>query len=87
MSRRPVPPPELHVRVGRLVIDAAVLGESGPRTEAFHGLLRSALVQHLDGMPANDSSTPQTTRSIVAHAVADAVTARQTPAIVHNRGR
>jgi hypothetical protein len=74
---------DLHVHVGRLVIDAAALEGGRPRREVLEASLRSALERQLQG--GSVDSTPGAGHR--SNPIAETIAARVTTAIEPTKGR
>jgi hypothetical protein len=76
---------EIHLHIGRLVIDAGADTESLSPHE-FQAALQSALAQRLGGVPAAPAAMPRSRGFGTSEAVAEAVAARVTPSVNGGRG-
>jgi hypothetical protein len=71
MRRRPAPSSGIHLRIGRIVVDSAALGDAS--REQLHGDIGAALSQYLSGDVAKG---PPTLAQHIAESVAPQVHAQ-----------
>jgi hypothetical protein len=76
MTRKAPASPAIHLRIGRIVVDSAALGDGSQ--EQLHADIGMALSQHLSGQPVKGHST-------LAQRIADSV-APQVRAQIPPRG-
>lgn len=85
---RPIKANEVHVHVGRLVIDRAALGDAGSR--GLHDTVAERIrqrIENADMAHAHDSPSPGPPRRDLSDAIATAVAAQVTPRVSVARRR